>query len=863
MRKELKGLTSDEVKRSLELYGDNSLSKEKNKGFIRRFVENLSDPIIRILMIALALQVIFTFKNINFFEIGGIIVAILISTLVSTASEYRSENAFEKLQDDNVDNLVSVLRDGKIIKIEVSKLVVGDVVYLSVGDKIQADGTLISGKISVDQSALNGESAECIKVPGSEGDWDLASSSRVFRGSIITDGSGVMKVGRVGAKTYYGMVAKDVQTETRESPLKLRLGKLATQISKIGYVIALVVGLVYLFNSIVVDNGYNAHKILSFISNIGNLSDAFIKAITLMITVVVVAAPEGLPMMITVVLSANMKRMINDNILVKKLVGIETAGSMNILFTDKTGTITEGRLECDRIITQSEVHRSLSSIKKCREIYELLNLNAKYNSEVIKAGGEITGGNATDRAVFDFFKDNDDVSSSVISKIPFSSERKESRVKLKNGITLIKGAAEIILSSSRYAINEKGNRVKFNNSDVYKEYYNSVKKGERVIGVAYADEKSFEGMTFIALIVMKDKIRRGVSDSVKQVLGAGIQIVMITGDGKETATAIAEECGILNKNAGHLAVSSDDLRKMTDDEIKSILPKIRVISRALPQDKTRMVRLSQELDLVVGMTGDGINDAPSLKLADIGFAMGSGTDIAKSAADIVILDNSFLAIAKTILYGRTIFKSIRKFITFQLTMNIAACGVSLIGQLVGVDTPITIIQMLWINIIMDTLGGLAFAGEAPLSYYMNERPKDRNEQILSKEMLNQIFVTGTYTLLICILFLTSKVTRGMYGGIYPTEKFYTAFYALFVFSGIFNCLLARCSRLWLLSNISKNRLFVFIMTLICLIQVGMIYFGGRLFRCVPLLLPELSFVILLASTVIPFEMIRRFVIKLK
>ena len=863
MKKELKGLTSEEVKKSLELYGDNSLRKERHKGFIKRFFENLSDPIIRILMIALALQVIFTFDNINYFEVGGILAAILLSTLVSTASEYRSENAFEKINEDEIESTVSVLRDGAIKNIPSSELVVGDVVYLSVGEKIQADGNLISGRISVDQSALNGESAECVKMPGSDGDWDLSSISKVYRGSIITNGNAVMVVGRVGASTYYGMVAKDVQSETRVSPLKLRLGKLATQISKIGYIIAAVVGLVYLFNSVVVDNGYDIHRILAYISNFKNISGALISAVTLMITVVVVAAPEGLPMMITVVLSANMKKMLNDNILVKKLVGIETAGSMNILFTDKTGTLTEGKPRCDRLITNSAVHRTLSSVKKCRKIYEILNLSAKYNSEVIKMGDEITGGNATDRAIFDFFEDKDAVSCSILSKTPFSSEKKESNVVLKNGIKLIKGAAENILSRSKYAIDEKGNRVKLNSQSIYKEYYESVKRGERVVGVAYSDEGSDRELTFVALIVMKDKIRNGVCESVKQVLKAGIQIVMITGDSRETASAIAEECGILNSRAGHIAINSDELHKMTDDEIKRILPKIRVVSRALPQDKTRLVRLSQELDLVVGMTGDGINDAPSLKLADIGFAMGSGTDIAKSAADIVILDNSFLAISKTVLYGRTIFKSIRKFITFQLTMNIAACGVTLIGQLIGIDNPITIIQMLWINIIMDTLGGLAFAGEAPLDYYMNEKPKSRNEEILSPDMLNQIFITGAYTLLLCILFLTSYVTRTMYGGIYPTEKFYTAFYALFVFSGIFNCLLARCSRLWLLSNIGKNKPFIFIMMLICLIQIGMIYFGGALFRCVPLLTHELTFVILLASTVIPFEMIRRFVYKMK
>ena len=243
--------------------------------------------------------------------------------------------------------------------------------------------------------------------------------------------------------------------------------------------------------------------------------------------------------------------------------------------------------------------------------------------------------------------------------------------------------------------------------------------------------------------------------------------------------------------------------------------------------------------------------------------MGSGTDIAKSASDIVILDNSFSAISRTILYGRTIFKSIRKFITFQLTMNLAACGVSLVGQFIGVDTPITIIQMLWVNIIMDTLGGLAFAGEAPLDYYMREKPKHRDEQILSGDMLHQIGMTGAYTLLLSVVFLSSPVIRLMYGGAFPTDKFYTAFYVLFIFMGIVNCFLARCSRLWLMSNIGKNKPFILIMLLISLIQIMMVYFGGELFRCVPLAPYEFSFVILLSLTLIPFEMIRRLIYKLK
>lgn len=863
MTRGIKGLTSAEVKTSLELHGDNSLKREKKKGFFQKFVENLSDPIIRILMIALGIQIIFTFGNCNFVEIGGIVAAILLSTTVSTASEYRSERAFEKLEADGNNSLVSVLRDDSIIRIPVANIVVGDIVYLFTGEKIQADGRIISGKISVDQSALNGESVECIKSTGDDDGWDLTSKSRVFRGSVITDGNAIMRVERVGGATYYGMVAKDVQTETRVSPLKLRLSNLATQISKIGYVVAAIVGITFLFNSFVLSNNFEAERIIASITDLKNVFSILLRALTLMITVVVVAAPEGLPMMITVVLSANMKNMLADSILVKKLIGIETAGSMNILFTDKTGTITYGRPQCEKIVTASDSYKSLSALKKSGKIFDLLNLSAKYNTDVVSMNGELNGGNATDRSIFEFFSEISAPEYRVVSKLPFSSERKISTVTLKNGISLIKGAAELILGASKYAVNENGERVLFDSKKVYREYYDAVGRGERVIGVATYDGKSVEDLTFIALIIMKDKIRAGVSEAVKAVTRAGIQTVMITGDGKETASAIAAECGILNTRAGHTVVTSEELHRMSDEEIKEILPKIRVVSRALPQDKTRLVRLAGELNLVVGMTGDGINDAPSLKLADVGFAMGSGTDIAKSASDIVILDNSFTAISKTILYGRTIFKSIRKFITFQLMMNLAACGVSLIGQFIGIDTPITIIQMLWVNIIMDTLGGLAFAGEPALDYYMHEKPKRRDEPILSRDVLHQIFVSGAYTLLICIVFLTSHAIRDIYRVSVSPDKFYTAFYALFIFAGIFNCFTARCERLWILSNIGKNKPFILIMLLISTIQICMIYFGGAVFRCVPLLLPELSFVILLASTVIPFDMMRRLVYKLK
>ena len=336
---------------------------------------------------------------------------------------------------------------------------------------------------------------------------------------------------------------------------------------------------------------------------------------------------------------------------------------------------------------------------------------------------------------------------------------------------------------------------------------------------------------------------------------------MITGDGIETAKSIARECGIITSDSD-IAITSEELKQCSDEELVKMLPDLRVVARALPRDKSRLVSLAQAQNLVVGMTGDGVNDAPSLKMSDVGFCMGSGTEISKEASDIIILDNSIGSICRAILYGRTIFKSIRKFITFQLVMNIAACGITLFGQFLGIDNPITIIQMLWINIIMDTLGGLAFAGEPPLIYYMKERPKKREEPILSKDMMHHIFITGAFTLLLCIAFLSLNAFKVRFNFNYDPDRFYTAFYALFVFTGIFNCFCARCERLVVTKNIGQNKGFIIIMILIALVQVIMIYFGGEVFRCVPLSLKELSIIISFSFSVVPFELLRRFFYKL-
>ncbi len=862
--KKISGLTSAEVEISRKTHGENILKREKKKSVLRRFFENLGDPIIKILLIAVALEVALSFGNCNYFEVGGIIIAVLIATVVSTLFEHGSEAAFERLEAENLNSKTDVLRDGVRVSIPSSELVVGDIAFIKAGEVVGADGYIITGGVSVNQSALNGEGREIYKKAADfDRSWELDGECTVFRGSTVSEGEAIMRVGRVGDKTYYGMVARELQSETRESPLKLRLSKLAGQISKIGYVMAALVAITYLFFAYVVDNSFDLHRIAMSLSDYPALFSSLLHALTLMITVVVVAVPEGLPMMITVVLSANMKKMLSDNILIKKLVGIETAGSMNILFTDKTGTLTKGNIECDRIITPSGIFRRAEAIKRHSQILRSLLISAKINTDTYISDGKVFGGNATDRAVAEFFIECERPKVSVVKKKSFNSSDKYSSVTTEDGVTYIKGAAEVILKASNYIYSESGERIAYDFSQIEREYKNATERGERAIAVAVSETEKLTDLTFIALLILKDKLRLGVREAIDEINGAGIQVVMLTGDGKETAAAIAEECGIYKTGRAQMILTSSELSALGDDEVKAILPSLRVVARALPTDKTRLVRLSQELDLVVGMTGDGINDAPSLKLADVGFAMGSGTDVAKGAGDVVILDDSLGAISKTVLYGRTIFKSIRKFITFQLIMNLAACGVSLLGQFIGIETPITIIQMLWVNIIMDTLGGLAFAGEAPLPYYMKEPPKRRGEPILSLDMLKHIAALGLYTLTLCVLFLRLDLFRDFYFADYNSEKFLSSFYVLFIFSGIFNCFLARCERLNIFSNIGKNKPFIIIMLMISAIQIAMIYFGGALFRTVPLTVSELMLAIALASTTIFFDILRRVFVKLK
>ncbi|MDR0383804.1 MAG: cation-translocating P-type ATPase [Christensenellaceae bacterium] len=780
----MNGLSEQEVIKHRKIYGANVLSPQKKRSFLDILFTNFNDPILKILLFATAINLCFIFYTHNVMETFGILISVFIAVLVSTLSEMGSESAFAKLSLLTSEMRSRVRRGGKTIEILSSDIVVGDIVLLNAGDKVPADGVLINGTISVDQSILNGESYETAKT----------ENEKVYSGTVVVAGAGSARINSIGDSTEYGKIARALNAQPPISPLKVKLSKLAKTISLIGYIGAFIAGISYL----VVQPTINFQTILS--------------VATLIISVIVMAVPEGLPMMIVVVLSSNMRAMMKDNLLVRKLNAVETAGSLNILFTDKTGTITEGKM---RVIATHFVEDE-------RELLAALIINNETENGV--------GGNLTDRCLFNYVTEKmegliNQVSQSAKKKItPFSSKTKYMATEMQNGDIYYKGALDVLMPEIKFNSN---NRII------------CVKKNDKLLG----------------LVEIKDPIRKEARQSVRELHSAHIQVVMLTGDSRETAVTIAKEADILQNG---IVLTSDELSKMSDAEIKRILPNLRVVARAFPTDKSRLVKLAQELNLVVGMTGDGVNDAPALKLADIGFAMGTGTEVAKSAGDIVITDDDIKSITKAVAFGRTLFESIRKFLVFKLTINFIAMAICIVAPLIGVQSPITVIQMLYINLVMDTLAGLAFGGEKPIKEYMKQSPKVRDENLITKEMWTKIIWGSFLGIGICLWFLTSSYIKHI---INDDLSFATVFFSFFMFFNILNAFNARTERVNLFAGITKNMAFLIIMALIFIAQIFIIYDGGEIFRTSAIPLRYLFLSIVLSFMIIPADMLRKIIIK--
>lgn len=856
------GLKDDEVKESRKRYGSNSINEKNKNTFFNLFIETLGDPIIKILLIALAIKTIFLFRDFDYFETMGIVLAVLVASLISAISEYGSNKAFQRMQEESSRINVLVKRDGKTKEITIDEIVKNDILILAPGNKVPADGILIKGKLSVDESSLNGETKEVYKEYIDN--ISLATEkNRVYRGTTIYDGEALILVTKIGMDTLYGKMAKVLTEEEDASPLKLRLTNLAKVISRIGYIAAILIAVAYLFSKVFIINNFNLTIIRETIT-LNKFFSLILEALTLAVSVLVMSVPEGLPMMITLVLSTNSKKMLKDNVLVRKMVGIETAGSLNILFTDKTGTLTKGKMEVSSIID--------GNLNEYNDLYytpdklkTLISDSLLYNneSELEESSGKVVGGNLTDKALLSFVQRKKDNSVLIKDRILFNSKNKFAVTIIEKNnekIKLIKGAPDIVIKNSTHYIDKDGKRRTLDKDKILNYVNSKADSGLRAIALAISQSiyptDSIRRNILLGVIFLKDDIRPEAKDGVSLIKSAGINIVMVTGDSKETATSIAKEIGIITSN-NDIVLSSSDLERLSDNELKKIIPNLKVVSRALPEDKKRLVMLSKELGLVTGMTGDGVNDSIALKKADVSFAMGSGTEVSKEASDIVIVDDNILSISRAILYGRTTFKNIRKFIIFQLTVNISAIMLALIGPFIGVPSPITVLQMLWINMVMDTLAGLAFSYEVPRIEYMKEPPKKKEENIINKYMFNEIIATSMYTLIISLLFLKLPFIKY----IVSSDHLMTAFFSLFIFIAVFNSFNARTHRLNILAHLKENKVFILIIIFIIIVQIIIIYSGITLFQTKPLYIKELIFILILSLSIIPFDFLRKYISK--
>ncbi len=888
---QFKGLTDSEVLQSRENFGSNEIPDSEPTTFWAEFCETFNDPMIRILLVIAGIMTVLSiFKLAEWYEPVGTFVAVLIVATVSAKTGVASDTKFRELKDSTEKDKCKVYRNGLITVINFDDVVVGDKVYLQAGDKVPADGILVDGAMKVDNSVLNGEAEECEKVAASEamtiadditGDTFVDKHS-LFRGAVLFDGDGVLDVQKVGLKSMMGKMAQDMQGEQPDSPLKVKLGKLAEQISTFGYWGALVIIVCYMTFNICNGDGTTAGAAAWLNLGWRGILQQLVSAISLAIVIIVCAVPEGLPLMISLVLMQNTGKMLDHNVLVRKDEGIETAGSLNILFSDKTGTITKGKLEVVEFIVGSGKSLSLEEYAKCSALKGNMDITIARNTQsLFDKDGNVIGGNATDQALLKFVGKNvyDSLDSikqyEITGSQPFNSANKFSQAFLGGeGKVFYKGAPERLLACARKYIDENGQEQDLDLDKLNAKIDELAAKSMRVLSFGYSkkpmvESKINDDVVLVGLVGIRDDVRKEAAEAIQEVLKAGIQVVMITGDRLETAKAIATDAGLLKEETDR-AITSAELNSMSDDEVKAIIPNIRVIARALPTDKSRMVKLCQELNLVVGMTGDGVNDSPALKRADVGFAMGSGTEAAKEAGEIVILDDNFKSIKDAILYGRTIYNNILKFCEFQLVINVAAVIVSAVAPFFGIEEPLKVTHLLFVNLVMDSLGAIMLGNEPALEKYMLAKPRRRDESIISKKMLINICILGLWIVALSFVFLKSEYFLNLFGGDY--DKLYTAYFVMFIWAALFNGFNVRDEGFGIFKGLNLNPGFIWVFFSIVAIQAVLVNISlvgpafewiGKMFSCVPFALNGWGIAIALAASVIPVDLIRKCIIKNK
>lgn len=857
----MNGLSSSEVLRSMEMHGSNKLPEPKMKRWYDFAKEALSEKITMILIAIAVLQLFLGFMGVM--ELSDpimILVVLAIVTVIAVKTGLGVQKSAAELRAKTSVRYCDVIRDGKVQTINKDELVVGDLVCVGMGQEIFADGYIVDGKISVNNAAINGETKECKKTP-IQGYIHAKTTSTsaytnpncLFAGTTVMSGEGKMIVTDVGVNTVNGDTMVKMQTlESPKTALDIALDNLSDFISKWGTVAAVVTFAVLTMTGIM-SVGFSNY----FGGNVLDVIQKIAQNFSVALTIIVAAVPEGLPLIVKLVTKQNVRTMETFNILAKNPGKIPELAYVDIICTDKTGTLTTGVMTPKKIIDAF-----VDEVDESSELWKaMVNNICINNSAVFDGNGEITGGNSIDRAVLtltdseEYGKIVNDLQ--IKAKQVFNSSNKYSAVSCSNEVTYYKGAPEKLIEHCTTAL---GDGIQtFTDIDKIRLLENikeMTTKSMRCIALTQSAGELVENelpnnMTLLGIIGVVDPVREEVPNAVAMAHKAGIQVIEITGDCLETAKAVAEECGIYM--AGDLAITNDDFEAMSDDEVKSIIPKLRVISRCSPNTKLRLVTLAQEIGKSVAMTGDGVNDSPALKRADVGFGMQGGSDVAKEASDIVLTDDNFASVVKAVELGRTFMHNIMMFLEFQLPINIALLILSVIYPMVATGALLASVQILIVNIIMDSLNSLSFGGEPPKEEYMSERPIKKGSGLFIRGAKKRIAISTA-----AFIALYGIITFSPVSNMFATDaEAMTARFALLCFMAVFNGFNIRTEHMNLFKGIGKNKLFSYIAVGICAMTVILCDFAGALIKATALDLNHWLVIIALAFMVIPVDLVRK------
>ena len=874
MKKDIleQGLSDQQVQESKNQYGANELAKKDKESLWSMFIGAFNDIWIKVLCLALVLKVVLAVLGVivpalggenDVIEIFSIILAIALATGFSTLSEYRNSSRSEALQEEYNKTDAKVMRNGKLVKILTSEIVKGDTIIIQAGDKVPVDGVLFKGSVKVSQAALNGESRDESKKAADTMEnaesTDYSCPDKVFMGSVVTSGEAYMVATVIGDASELGKINKALTDENEEDERKdtssLKLEVVAGGIGKLGVSAAAIAGILQVVLTLIrTDEAITPVFVILLVA----------EAVMLMASIVIMAVPEGLPMMNSLVQSMNTESMYKKNILVSHKAAFSDSAYMNLLFSDKTGTITEGNLSLVEFI--------MGDGSMADEILHLDFLEAITLNNLAKISeGKAIGSNNMDRALLSYViakNSVDKVDENKVKEISgFDSEKKCATVELNDGTVYWKGATENIIDQVTDYMAANGDIHEFTSADKAKVEAQMIEEAKRTMKLLSVVKFQGNKKILLAVLCLRDNVRQDAVETVEVLNKAGIQVVMVTGDAEETAVAIAKEAGILKDETKEIVLTHDELEQLSDEELKKKLPLLKVVSRAKPLDKRRLVTMAQQLEDVCGMTGDGVNDAPALKQADIGFAMGDGTAVAQEAGDVVILNNSLTSIKDCVLNSRTMAKSVGKFLIFQLTVNISTLLMNILAPVLGWTEPFSIVQILWINLIMDTLAAMAFGGEPILNRYMDDKPAKRTDNILTGYIKSAIGVSSVFITLGSILILeniggiATWVTPAGCTDVELYEK--TFMFAFFIYSIIFNSLNTRSEKLNLFEHIGENKRFILVMGAIFVMQTVLIEIGGKVFNTYMLTPKALLVSMVLAVLIIPVDMIRKIIVNNK